>query len=79
MNQQFMKEKKIVPLVLQMSVPMILSMAVNALYNIVDSFFVAKISQNAMTALSEYSCGSKSRIRKYGNRSSGTRKSFFCA
>ena len=34
MNQQFMKEKKIVPLVLQMSVPMILSMAVNALYNI---------------------------------------------
>ena len=37
MNQQFMKEKKIVPLVLQMSVPMILSMAVNALYNIVDS------------------------------------------
>ena len=52
MNQQFMKEKKIVPLVLQMSVPMILSMAVNALYNIVDSYFVAKISQNAMTALS---------------------------
>ena len=37
MNQQFMKEKKIVPLVLQMSVPMILSMAVNALYNIVDN------------------------------------------
>ena len=29
MNQQFMKEKKIVPLVLQMSVPMILSMAVH--------------------------------------------------
>lgn len=52
MNQQFMKEKKIVPLVLQMSVPMILSMSVNALYNIVDSYFVAKISQNAMTALS---------------------------
>ena len=52
MNQEFMKEKKIVPLVLQMSVPMILSMAVNALYNIVDSYFVAKISQNAMTALS---------------------------
>ena len=52
MKQQFMKEKKIVPLVLQMSVPMILSMAVNALYNIVDSYFVAKISQNAMTALS---------------------------
>ena len=26
---------------------------------------------------SEYSCGSKSRIRKFGNRSSGTRKSSF--
>ena len=25
----------------------------------------------------EYSCGSKSRIRKFGNRSSGTRKSSF--
>lgn len=46
------EREKIVPLVLQMSVPMILSMAVNALYNIVDSYFVAKISQNAMTALS---------------------------
>lgn len=52
MNQEFMKEKKVTTLVLQMSLPMILSMAVNALYNIVDSYFVAKISQNAMTALS---------------------------
>ena len=42
MNQQFMKEKKIVPLVLQMSVPMILSMAVNALYNN-DSYIYGKI------------------------------------
>ena len=28
-------------------------------------------------AIVEYSCGSKSRIRKFGNRSSGTRKSSF--
>ena len=28
-------------------------------------------------AAGEYSCGSKSRIRKFGNRSSGTRKSSF--
>ena len=52
MNQAFMKEKKILPLVISMSLPMVISMAVNALYNIVDSFFVAKISENAMTALS---------------------------
>ena len=31
---------------------MVVSMLVNSLYNIVDSFFVAKISENAMTALS---------------------------
>ena len=35
-----------------MSYPMAVSMAVNALYNIVDSFFVAKMSSSAMTALS---------------------------
>ena len=35
-----------------MSLPMVISMAVNSLYNIVDSYFVAKISENAMTALS---------------------------
>lgn len=52
MNQTFMKEKKILPLVLSMSLPMVLSMLVNSLYNIIDSFFVAKISENAMTALS---------------------------
>ena len=46
-----MKERKILPLVLSMSLPMVISMAVNALYNIVDSYFVAKVSENAMTAL----------------------------
>ena len=35
-----------------MSLPMVISMLVNSLYNIVDSFFVAKISEDAMTALS---------------------------
>lgn len=34
-----------------MSAPAILSMLVQALYNIVDSIFVAKISENALTAL----------------------------
>ncbi len=39
-------------LLLSMSVPMMLSMLVQALYNIVDSIFVAKISENALTAVS---------------------------
>ena len=52
MNDTFMKEKPILGLVLSMSLPMVLSMLVNALYNIVDSYFVAKISEGAMTALS---------------------------
>lgn len=51
MEQTFMKEKKIVPLVISMSLPMVISMAVNSLYNIIDSYFVAKVSENAMTAL----------------------------
>ncbi len=51
MNQEFMKERKILPLVISMSLPMVISMAVNALYNIIDSYFVAKVSEHAMTAL----------------------------
>ncbi|MBB5265152.1 putative MATE family efflux protein [Catenibacillus scindens] len=52
MNETFMKEKSVLPLILSMALPMVISMLVNSLYNIVDSFFVAKISENAMTALS---------------------------
>lgn len=40
------------PLVISMALPMTISMLVNALYNIVDSYFVAKISEDSMTALS---------------------------
>lgn len=39
-------------LLLSMSVPMMLSMLVQALYNIVDSIFVARISEDALTAVS---------------------------
>ncbi|MDR0885776.1 MAG: MATE family efflux transporter [Clostridiales Family XIII bacterium] len=39
-------------LLLQMSVPMAISMLVQALYNIIDSMFVAQISENALTAVS---------------------------
>lgn len=52
MNDTFMKEKPIFSLIVSMSLPMMISMLVNALYNIMDSLFVARISENAMTALS---------------------------
>lgn len=39
-------------LIITMSLPMIISMLVQALYNIVDSIFVAKISENALTSVS---------------------------
>ena len=35
-----------------MSLPMVISMLVQALYNIVDSIFVAKLSEEALTAVS---------------------------
>ncbi len=38
-------------LLFSMSVPMMLSMLVQSLYNIVDSMFVAQINENALTAL----------------------------
>ena len=47
-----MKEKPILPLIMSMSLPMMLSMMVSALYNIIDSIFVAKLGENAMTAIS---------------------------
>ena len=52
MNETFMKEKPVLPLLLSMALPNVLSMLVNSLYNIVDSLFVARISEDAMTALS---------------------------
>ena len=52
MQQNFMKTRPVLPLVLSMSLPMVLSMLVSSLYNIVDSYYVARISESAMTALS---------------------------
>ena len=39
-------------LILQLSVPMMISMLVQALYNVVDSIFVSRVSENALTAVS---------------------------
>ena len=42
----------ILPLLLKISLPMVISMMVQALYNVVDSLFVAQLSENALTAVS---------------------------
>lgn len=52
MDKDFMKKQPVFPLIMSMSLPMVISMLVNSLYNIIDSFFVAKINEDAMTALS---------------------------
>ena len=57
MSEQVRQENKmgIMPipkLLISMSLPMIASMLVQALYNIVDSMFVAQLNENALTAVS---------------------------
>ena len=47
-----MEHMEIKKLVISMSLPIIISMVFQALYNIVDSIFVAKISSDALTAVS---------------------------
>ena len=49
-----MENMEIKQLVVSMSLPIIISMVIQALYNIVDSIFVAKISSDALTAVSLY-------------------------
>ncbi|MDR0568875.1 MAG: MATE family efflux transporter [Spirochaetaceae bacterium] len=49
--QNVMGTQPINRLLLSMSIPMMLSMMVQALYNIVDSIFVAKIGENALNAV----------------------------
>ena len=56
-DEQLLKENKmgVMPvnkLLVTMSLPMVISMLVQALYNVVDSIFVAMINENALTAVS---------------------------
>ncbi len=50
--QNIMGSMKVNKLVVSMSLPIIISMLIQALYNIVDSMFVAQINEEALTALS---------------------------
>lgn len=49
MEEQKMGTMPINKLLLTMAAPMILSMMIGALYNIVDSIFVSNYSENALT------------------------------
>lgn len=48
----FMRTKPVFPLLLSMSVPMMLSMLIQSLYNIIDSIYVARLGTGALTAVS---------------------------
>lgn len=47
-----MGTRPVLPLLLSMSVPPMVSMLIQSMYNVVDSIFVARLSQNALTAVS---------------------------
>lgn len=51
-TKNLMGTKPILPLLVSMSVPSILSMLIQSLYNVVDSIFVAWLSNDALTAVS---------------------------
>lgn len=52
MQQNKMATARMGPLIFSMAMPAIISMLINALYNIVDSIFVARYSQSAIAAVS---------------------------
>ncbi|MBS5064122.1 MAG: MATE family efflux transporter [Hungatella hathewayi] len=49
---QFMKTRPVFGLLMSMSVPMIISMLIQSLYNIVDSIYVSRLGTQALTAVS---------------------------
>ena len=51
-RENIMGTMDINPLLIKLSVPMMVSMLVQALYNVVDSIFVSHVSESALTAVS---------------------------
>ncbi len=51
-QENIMGTMEINPLLIKLSVPMMISMLVQALYNVVDSVFVSHVSESALTAVS---------------------------
>ena len=50
-NENKMGVMPVKKLIINMSIPMMASMLVQALYNIVDSIFVSRLSESALTAV----------------------------
>ena len=51
-NENIMGYESIPKLIVKLSLPLMLSMLIQALYNIVDSIFVARVSEASLTAVS---------------------------
>jgi putative MATE family efflux protein len=51
-NSQKLGTEPIIPLLMRLSIPSIIAMAIQALYNVVDSIYVGRISTDALSALS---------------------------
>lgn len=51
-DNSFMKRNPVFSLLISMSVPMMLSMLIQSLYNIVDSIYVSRLGTDALTAVS---------------------------
>ena len=51
METNKMETRDIFPLLMSMSLPMVLSMLVQSLYNIIDSIYVSYLGTGALTAL----------------------------
>lgn len=54
MNQEYndMASKPIFPLLMKMAIPPMISMLIQSMYNIIDSIFIARLGEKALTALS---------------------------
>ena len=51
-RENVMGTKPVFPLLMSMSIPPMISMLIQSMYNVVDSIFVARISEKALTAVS---------------------------
>ena len=68
-KNSFMQTKPVFSLLLSMSVPMMLSMLIQSLYNIVDSIYVSRLGTDALTAVSlAYPLQKRDLIRSGRNR-----------
>lgn len=76
MQTEHMGTEKVNRLILKTGIPLMLSLLMNSLYNFVDSVFVSRVAEDALTALS--GCpGTNPGIRPWPWQCSGTERSHF--